>query len=83
MTSQISKLKSASKTFWNNSQTKVWSYIQASAGAVIFTLGQLHSYITDPTIKSYLDGLNLPKEVTLGLVVFGLITYVCHGHKDE
>jgi hypothetical protein len=83
MTSRHSKPKSVFKSFWDNSQTKIWSYIQTGVGATVLAVGQLYPYISDSTIKSYFDELNLPKEVALGMVVFGLITYVCHGHAQD
>lgn len=45
-------------------------------------LDQLNTFISDPTFKSYLDMLDLPKSITIGLVLIGLLTWLAHGRQD-
>jgi hypothetical protein len=52
-------------------------------GAFLLSASELNSYFTDPTIKSYLDKLDLPKTISISLVIFGLITYIAHGHQED
>jgi len=52
-------------------------------GAVLLSATELNSYFSDPTIKGYLDKLDLPKTISITLIIFGLVTYVAHGHKDD
>lgn len=71
------------KSLWQKSQTKAWGCIQAASGAGLLTVGEIGKFVTDPTTKDYLSQLDLPKSITIGLVVFGLVTYLVHGHKDD
>ena len=52
-------------------------------GALLLSASELNSYFSDPTIKGYLDKLDLPKTISITLIIFGLVTYVAHGHKDD
>lgn len=71
------------KSFWNNSQTKLLAYGQALSGGVLFTLDQFNGWFNNATVKSYLSELSLPKSITIGLVVLGIVTYIAHGHGDD
>jgi hypothetical protein len=76
------KLKQRFKDFWNNSQTVVWSKVQAGTGAAVVAVGSLHPWISDSTVKSYLDQLHISPQVGMALAGLGLISYICHGHSD-
>lgn len=71
------------KSLWKKSQTKVWAFVQAVSGAGLLTVGEIGKFVTDPTTKDYLSQLDLPKSLTIGLVIFGLVTYLVHGHTDD
>lgn len=71
------------KAVWRKSWTKLLGYTQAVSGAGLFAVSQINSYVNDPTFKSYLDMLDLPKTVTVALVVIGVITWLAHGRKDD
>lgn len=71
------------KTIWYKSWTKFLGYTQTTIGATLFALGELHSYISDPTFKSYLGELDIPKEITIGLAILGIITWLAHGREKD
>lgn len=71
------------KSIWLKSWTKFWGYCQMAGAAILGVLGQLHSYISDPTLKSYLGDLDLPKYIISGLAVFGIVTWLAHGRADD
>lgn len=71
------------KKLWDASQTKFLAYSQAATGGVLFTLNQLNGWLNNDTMKGYLSELDLPKSITLGLVVLGIVTYLAHGHEDN
>lgn len=70
------------KAAWKNSQTKLLASLQAASGGVLFAIQQLYGSFNDPTIKSYLATITLPKSITIGLIALGVITYLAHGHDD-
>lgn len=76
-------LQRSFKSFWNRSQTKAWGYLQLGGSGLLFSMGQINKVVSDPTFKSYLDQLDVPKSVIIGLALFGLVTYVVHGHGDD
>lgn len=71
------------KSFWQESYTKAWAYTKMGAGAACVTISEVNGYITDPTFKSYLEELDLPKYVSIGLIILGMVTYIAHGRKDD
>jgi len=53
------------------------------AGAAVWaTIAGMAEYLTDPTVQSYLQTLEVPKYVFLGIAVLGLVTYVAAGKKN-
>lgn len=83
MISLWSTIKTKVSDIWNKSWTKflAWSQGVVAAGSALF-MG-LGSYITDPTIKAYLDGLSLPTWANLSLATMAVITYIAHGHEAD
>lgn len=71
------------KKLWDRSQTKLLAVGQAISGGVLFTLSQLNGWFNNDTVKGYLSDLDLPKSITIGLVVLGIVTYLAHGHGDD
>lgn len=71
------------KSFWNKSQTKLLATGQALSGGILFTTSQLDGWFNNPTVKGYLSELSLPKSITIGLVVLGIVTYIAHGHGED
>ena len=53
------------------------------SAAVLATLGQMHSYISDPTLKTYLDQIDLPKYIIAGLATLGIVTWLAHGREAD
>ncbi len=47
------------------------------------SVDQINKVVSNDTFKSYLDQLDVPKSVMIALAIFGLITYVAHGHGDD
>lgn len=70
------------KAVWYKSWTSGWAKAQGITGALLFSLSQLNSYISDPAFKSYLDMIDVPKSVTIALAVIGIITWLAHGRED-
>lgn len=70
------------KKLWLGSQTKALAYTQAASGTILFGLDKLNGMFNNETVKGYLSELSLPKEVTIGLVILGIVTYLAHGHGD-
>lgn len=51
--------------------------------AALLSADQINKVISDDTFKSYLSQLDMPKGVIIGLAVFGMITFLAHGHGDD
>jgi hypothetical protein len=49
---------------------------------LLATAGWIASEVNDPTFKSYLDMIDVPKSIVVGLALFGMVTYIAHGHED-
>lgn len=45
-------------------------------------MSEVSSFVSDPTFKSYLDVFDVPKSVTIGLAILGLVTWLAHGRSD-
>lgn len=71
------------KRLWVASQTRALAYSQALTGGILFSLDQLNVWLNNDTMKSYISELDLPKSITLGLVLLGIVTYLAHGHGDD
>jgi hypothetical protein len=78
----LKAVESPLKAIWYRSWTKLLGYAQALSGAGLLALSEVNSYIQDPTFKSYLDMLSVPKSVTIGLALIGIITWLAHGRSD-
>lgn len=71
------------KSFWKNSQTKAWGYAQLAGTGLLGSISAINSAISDPSVKSYLDQIDLPKTLIAGIAVMGLLTLLFHGHGDD
>lgn len=71
------------KSVWDKSQTKLLAAGQALSGGILFTLSKANDWFNNDTVKSYLSELSLPKSITIGLVVLGIVTYIAHGHGED
>lgn len=76
------QLQSRFKTFWRNSQTKAWAYIQLGGSGILASVGQINKAVSDPGIKDYLDKIDLPTGIVIVLAGFGIISFLAHGHND-
>lgn len=79
----LSLTLSLSKEIWRKSWTKLWGYIQMGGAATMAGLSELHTYITDPTLKDYLGQLDLPKYVVTAFAIAGIITWLAHGRESD
>lgn len=70
------------KRLWCNSQTKALSYTQLAGSGILASVSELNKAVTDPSIKEYLDRLDLPVSIIIALAVLGIVTYLAHGHTD-
>ena len=68
---------------WEKSWTKTLAWVQGAASTALFALSYLYPYVSDPTIKEYLNVLNVPSYVTVSLGVLSLVTYLAHGHEND
>ena len=82
-TSKLSLLLQPFKAVWYRSWTKFLGWTQAVSGATLLTLGEMHSYVSDPTIKDYLGQMDLPKSFTIGLAALGIVTWIAHGRDPN
>jgi hypothetical protein len=71
------------KNIWYKSWTKFLAYVQGAFAAILAGLGQLHNYISDPTLKTYVDQIDLPKYVIAGLATLGILTWLAHGREND
>jgi hypothetical protein len=78
----LKAVESPFKAIWYKSWTKLLGWSQAISGAGLFTISQINNWISDPTFKSYLDMIDVPKSVTLAIVAIGLLTWLAHGRDD-
>lgn len=76
------RLQRRLKKLWRNSQTKSWSYLQLGSAAILEGMHHVNKVITDPTFHGYLDQLDLPKTIIYGMAIFGMVTFLAHGHDD-
>lgn len=70
------------KSFWKNSQTKAWAFAQLAGGSLLGTIKAINTWVSDPTVKGFLDQVDLPKTAILAIAAFGLLTYLFHGHDN-
>lgn len=71
------------KAVYYKSWTKLLGYAQAASGAGLLTVSEINSYVSDPTFKSYLNEIDIPKSVTVALAVIGLLTWLAHGRSQD
>lgn len=83
MSLKLPVLSEPLKVVWYKSWTKFLGYTQTITGAVLYSLSELHIYISDPTFKGYLGDLDVPKEITIGLAVLGIVTWLAHGREES
>lgn len=60
----------------------MWAYIQLGTSATLEGMQHINHTLNDPTFSGYLDKLDLPKTVIYGMAIFGMVTFVAHGHDD-
>ena len=80
---KISKLKSAFKRLWRQSQTRLLAQAQAISATGLLIIPQLDGMFKDPTVQSYLGKVEMPLWFPIFLLILAGITYLAHGHKDD
>lgn len=70
------------KSIWKEDWTRLGVKLQAANIAVLGSINSLNGYISDPTFKSYLDILNVPKEVYVFLAIIGMISFLSLKSKN-
>ncbi len=81
--SKISKLKSAVKQLWLQSQTRFLAKAQAISATGLLIIPQLNGMFNDSTVQSYLGKVEMPLWFPIFLLILAAITYLAHGHKDD
>lgn len=74
-------VKDTVSAVWTKSWTKFLAWAQgltATASALFMAAG---TYITDPTVKAYLDMLSLPSWANISLATMAVLTYIAHGRS--
>lgn len=71
------------KLTWNESWTKFLAWLAGVPSSLLLLISSINSIITDPTFKSYLDVIDVPKEVTLTLTIFSMLVWLAHGRKND
>jgi len=80
---KISKLKSAFKRLWLQSQTRLLAQAQAISAAGLLIIPQLNGMFNDPAVQSYLGKIEMPLWFPIFLLILAGVTYLAHGHKDD
>lgn len=78
----IKSLQRPLKSFWHNSQTKALAYTQGIGAALLASVSTINSAVSNPSVKEYLDKLDLPWQLIVALAVLGVVTFIAHGHTD-
>jgi hypothetical protein len=68
------------KRFWRRSQTRTWAYTQVGCSAALTAVDGINHTLSNPVFKSYLDVLALPRSIIIGIALFGMATFIFHGH---
>lgn len=68
---------------WRQSQTLLWAKLQLVLAGAWEGILQMGGALNDPTVKEYLDMIDVPKSVIIAIAFFGLITYLVHGHSED
>lgn len=71
------------KYVWDKSFTKLVGWSQMIGSAFLLSASQIKDTIEQPTFKSYLAQMDVPKSVIVGLALFGLITWLAHGREND
>ena len=71
------------KAVWEKSWTKFLGWAQGLVGSFLAVVSALNSYVTDPSFKSYLSVVDVPKSVAVGIATLGLITWLAHGREND
>lgn len=76
-------LLSPFKALWYKSWTKLLGWLTAVPSATLAAASELNTFVSNPTFKSYLDEIDVPKAVTLSFATLGLLIWLAHGRKDD
>lgn len=71
------------KAVWYQSWTKGWAQVQIAGGTALGVIANLNGFIQNETFKSYLDVLEVPKMVYVGIAIFGIVALIAHGRSEE
>ena len=75
------KIKSWAQAVWYKSWTQVVASSTVAFSALQGSLAGLYAWVTDPTLQSFLDKMQVPHSVTISLGVLGIITWIAHGRE--
>lgn len=70
------------KAIWYRSWTKLLAWFTAVPSSLLAISSTINTYISDPTFKSYLDVIDVPKSVTIAFATLGLLIWLAHGRED-
>lgn len=68
---------------WQRSQTKLWAYIQGTSAALLAAIPGVNTFVNSSEFNKVLSTLTVPWYVYTGIAVFGVITYIVHGHGED
>ena len=77
-----SPLSQRLKAVWVQDWTRLAVKLQAVNMAFLGLVDTVNTYVSDPTFKSYLDILSVPKEVYIFLAIIGMISFISLKSKN-
>lgn len=78
--SLLSNYKNKIKELWQNDWAASWARFQMKVSAFLAAamgfIQVLNSYVQDPTFKTYLDSLQVSKEVYFVIALIGILSFL-------
>lgn len=77
------KLLKPLKAIWYKSWTKSLGWVTGIPSALLTAASEVNTWVSDPTFKSYLDIIDVPKSVTIAFATLGLLIWLAHGRNSD
>lgn len=71
------------KAVWYKSWTAGWAKAQIAGGAALGTISNIGTFVNNETFKSYLQDLEAPKAIYIGIAILGIVTLLAHGREEN
>jgi hypothetical protein len=78
----LNTIKSWAQNVWYQSWTRFVAFTTMAFSVVQGSLAGMYAWVTDPTLQSFLDKMQVPHSVTVSLGILGIITWVAHGRES-